>query len=243
MSKNNLVLVHGYLGGSAQWAEQVEQFSADFNVIAIDLPGFGQKNDIDAPDTISGFAESVLDRLDRQKIDRFHLLGHSMGGMIVQEMVTLAPRRIEKLILYGTGPVGVMPGRFETLDESRQKVKQFGVEKIGPQIASTWFLHGTEAPGYPLCATLAQKASLQAALAGLDAMQTWSGVSRLKDILSPTLVLWGDGDRAYQWQQPEQLWREIKDAQLAVIPACSHAVHLEKPHLFNAVLKDFLHDL
>jgi 2-hydroxy-6-oxonona-2,4-dienedioate hydrolase len=53
-------------------------------------------------------------------------------------------------------------------------------------------------------------------------------------------VLWGDGDRAYLWNQPEQLWRKIADAHLAVIPGCSHAVHLEKPHLFDAMLLDFL---
>jgi len=236
----NLVLVHGYLGGSSQWAEQVKQFSDDFNVIGIDLPGFGVNNDIKAPVTITGFAQYVLGELDRQEVDHFHLLGHSMGGMIAQEMVSLAPERVDRLILYGTGPVGVLPGRFETLDESRKRVENLGVETVGPAIAATWFLHGTKATGYKICADLALKASLQAAMAGLSAMQTWSGVSRLKDISSKTLVLWGDGDRAYLWQQPEQLWNEIKDSQLAVLPGCSHAVHLEKPQLFNAILKDFL---
>ena len=73
-------------------------------------------------------------------------------------------------------------------------------------------------------------------------MEHWSGVANLANIESPTLVLWGDGDRAYLWPQPEKLWREIGGAQLAVIPGCAHAVHLEKPHLFNAVLQDFLQD-
>ncbi len=236
----NLVLAHGYLGGGFQWAQQVEQFSDHFNVIAIDLPGFGGNNGIEAPVTITGFAQYVLDQLDRHKINHFHLLGHSMGGMIAQEMVSLAPERVDKLILYGTGPVGIMPGRFETLDESRQRIENLGVDIIGPAIAATWFLHGIKAHGYEICAALAVKASLQAAMAGLSAMQTWSGVSRLKDILSTTLVLWGDCDRTYLWQQPEQLWNEIEDTQLAVLPACSHAVHLEKPQMFNAVLRDFL---
>ncbi|MCP4392499.1 MAG: alpha/beta hydrolase, partial [Gammaproteobacteria bacterium] len=175
-----------------------------------------------------------------QGIDRFHLVGHSMGGMIVQEMVTIAPARVDKLVLYGTGPVGMLPGRFETLDESRRKVTEEGVELTGPRIAATWFLQGEATEGYQVCAGLSVKASVQAALAGLAAMETWSGVSALAKILSPTLVLWGDGDRAYNWSQPEQLWREIMNSQLAVIPGCSHAVHLEKPQLFNEMLKDFL---
>ncbi|MFB0989242.1 MAG: alpha/beta hydrolase, partial [Gammaproteobacteria bacterium] len=71
-------------------------------------------------------------------------------------------------------------------------------------------------------------------------MESWSGVSALPKIESPTLIWWGDGDRAYLWQQTEQLWRDIKTSSLAVIPGCSHAVHLEKPALFNAMLHDFL---
>ncbi len=236
----NLVFVHGYLGGSPQWSDQVDVFSEHFRVITPDLPGFGLNNEMDAPESIREFAIYVLGELDRQGIDRFHLVGHSMGGMIVQEMVTIAPARVDKLVLYGTGPVGMLPGRFETLDESRRKVTEEGVELTGPRIAATWFLQGEATEGYQVCAGLSVKASVQAALAGLAAMETWSGVSALAKILSPTLVLWGDGDRAYNWSQPEQLWREIMNSQLAVIPGCSHAVHLEKPQLFNEMLKDFL---
>jgi pimeloyl-ACP methyl ester carboxylesterase len=81
---------------------------------------------------------------------------------------------------------------------------------------------------------------MQAALAGLAAMAAWSGEKALEKIKSPTLVLWGDSDRAYLWPQPEKLWREIDGSRLAVIPGCAHAAHLEKPYLFNSVLQDFL---
>ena len=236
----SLVFVHGYLGGGLQWADQVEFFSEHFRVITPDLPGFGENHAMTTPETIRELAQYVLDELDKLEVDRFHLVGHSMGGMIVQEMVALAPARVDKLVLYGTGPVGIMPGRFETIDESRCGVKEKGVEETGRRIAATWFQDGESASGYKVCAELALKASLQAALAGLSAMEGWSGVSALSKITSSTLVLWGDGDRAYLWSQPEQLWREIADAHLAVIPGCSHAVHLEKPYLFNAMLLDFL---
>ena len=236
----SLVFVHGYLGGGRQWAEQVDLFSEGFRVITPDLPGFAENHAMTTPETIRGFAQYVLSELERLAVDRFHLVGHSMGGMIVQEMIALAPERVDKLVLYGTGPVGIMPGRFETIDESRRRLQEEGVEATARRIAATWFLHGESATGYPVCAGLAVKASLQAALAGLSAMESWSGVAALPKITSETLVLWGDGDRAYLWPQPEQLWREIRGANLAVIPGCSHAVHLEKPRLFNAMLQDFL---
>lgn len=237
---NSLVFVHGYLGGSPQWSDQVEMFSENFNVVTPDLPGFGLNADMDSPETIRQFAAFVLDTLDQQGVERFHLVGHSMGGMIVQEMVALAPLRVDKLVLYGTGPVGVLPGRFETLDESRRKVIDQGVEATGRRIAATWFVHGEAAAGYGVCADLAVKVRPQAAIAALTAMETWSGVEGLSKISCPTLVLWGDQDRAYQWSQPEQLWREIDNASLAVVPGCSHAVHLENPAVFNTMLMDFL---
>ncbi|MGB5706508.1 MAG: alpha/beta hydrolase [Arenicellales bacterium] len=237
---NSLVFVHGYLGGSAQWAGQVETFANYFQVITPDLPGFGLNSVKEAPVTIRDFATYVLDELDNKGIDRFHLVGHSMGGMIVQEMVALSPERVDKLVLYGTGPLGSLPGRFETLSDSKRKVSEEGVEATGRRIAATWFLHGEVAEGYQVCADLAVKTSTQAAIAGLSAMETWSGVASLSKIPCSTLILWGDQDRAYQWSQPEQLLREIDDARLAVIPGCSHAVHLEKPGIFNATLLDFL---
>lgn len=236
----NLVFVHGYFGGGRQWAGQVETFGARFRVITPDLPGFGDNHAATTPDSIRGLASDVLAQLDAHGVDRFHLVGHSMGGMIVQEMSALAPDRIDRLVLYGTGPLGVMPGRFETIDESRRALRERGAAATGRRIAATWFLHGESGQGYDLCVELALQASEQAALAGLDAMEQWSGVAGLEQISSPTLVLWGDGDRAYLWPQPEQLWRGIAGARLAVIPGCSHAVHLEKPALFNAVLEDFL---
>ena len=67
-----------------------------------------------------------------------------------------------------------------------------------------------------------------------------SGEAALDNIASPTLVLWGDQDRTYLWSQTQRLWQGIAGARLAVIPGCAHAVHLEKPGLFNAMLKDFL---
>lgn len=238
--KKTLVFVHGYLGGSPQWAAQVEAFSDNFNVITPDLRGFGLNAHLETPDTITGFAHDVLAELDQQGVEPCYLVGHSMGGMIAQEIVKLAPERISKLVLYGTGPVGVMPGRFETIEISRTRAASDGVKATARRIAAKWFIGGENGRGYEGCATIAEMASLQAVMAGLTAMESWSGVTELANINTPTLVLWGDQDKSYLWPLPEQLWREIPNASLSVVAGCSHAIHLEKPELFNAVLHDFL---
>ncbi len=235
-----VVFVHGFMGGSRQWQDQKNALGDDFDIIAVDLPGFGENAHLDAPDTIAEFAHWVLNDLSARGIDHFHLIGHSMGGMIVQEMIAQAPESIERLVLYGTGATGVLPGRFESLGTTKSRARADGARSTARRIAATWFLNGEIAAAYESCATIAERSSLQAIFAGLKAMQTWSGVSRLQQIQSKTLVLWGDHDRTYRWSQTEQLWQSISNASLAVIPDCAHAAHLEKPDLFNRTIQGFL---
>ena len=235
-----LVFVHGYLAGAGIWREQLDFFQDRFHVLAPNLPGFGDSAHLTAPDSIEDFADQVLDGLQAQGIDRFHLLGHSMGGMIVQAMGVRAPQRIANLVCYGTGPVGALPDRFETIEASRQRLKADGLEKTVRRIAATWFLQGEAADGYEACVALGLRASMQAALASLSAWETWDGRTDLKAIACDTLVVWGDRDRSYGWSQPEALWRGIANCSLAVVPGCAHNVHMEKSTLFNSIIGDFL---
>lgn len=234
-----LVLVHGYLAGSGIWEAQIRHFSQIRDVIAPDLAGFGDSAHLTAPESINGHARNVLHLLDRLQVESFDLLGHSMGGMVVQEMVRLIPDRISALILYGTGPVGVLPGRFETIAQSRQRLLTEGLALTAERIAATWFLHGDAAEGFDLCLRLGRRATLQAALASLAAWEGWDGRPALADITARTLVLWGSHDRSYDWSQPQALWRGIKGADLAVVPNVAHNVHLENPDLFNRLISDF----
>ncbi|WP_394690618.1 alpha/beta fold hydrolase [Hoeflea sp.] len=235
-----LVLVHGFMGGSAQWEAQVAAFSGKHDVIAVDLPGFGANNHLPSLHSISAFAEWVIADLRRRGVERYHLLGHSMGGMIVQEMDRMDQGHIERLVLYGTGATGVLPGRFETIEESKARARADGAKVTARRIAATWFLQRENAPAFEACAAIAEQASPEAIQAGLDAMQGWHGANRLSEIEAESLVIWGDGDRSYPWQQIELLWNEILRTNLAVVPGCAHAVHLEKPHIFNSLVADFL---
>lgn len=235
-----LVLVHGYLGGAAQWQAEIDRFAGRFDVIAPDLPGYAGSAALPPTDRIADFAAAVVGLLDELGIGRFTLLGHSMGGMIVQELAATHPERIARLVLYGTGPLGLMPDRFEPLDTSRERVRCDGVAQTIRRIGATWFREGAAAKGFGIVAELGAQASEAAALAGLDAMSRWDGRGALARLTMPTLVLWGDGDRSYRWPQVEALWQGLPDACLAVMPRTAHAAHLEKPALFHALLEDFV---
>ncbi len=81
-----LVLVHGYLGSSEMWCNQKDFFSKFFRVISPALPGFGESSDAQSLDSINKMAKFIINEIDAKRIDKFNLLGHSMGGMIVQEI-------------------------------------------------------------------------------------------------------------------------------------------------------------
>jgi len=235
-----LVLVHGFLGSSDMWSPQINFFKDNFRVIAPALPGFGNSSTINSCNSIECMAKAILNLLERKEIKNFNLLGHSMGGMIVQEIAKIAGDKILKLICYGTGPRGNIPGRFETIDQSRKKLKINGLRDTTYRIAKTWFIDEEKAKYFYLCEEAGKQTSIEAADNGLVAMKNWNGVKNLKNIKNETLIIWGDQDKAYNFNQVETLNNNIPNSDLKVIEGCSHNVHLEKPDEFNIIVKEFL---
>ena len=212
----------------------------DRPLIQVDLPGFGAAAHLEPINRIEEFAAWVLSALHTQGVERFDLMGHSMGGMVAQDMVRQAPGMFDNLILYGTGPVGALPGRFETMQRSRERAQTDGARATARRISATWLRDGEASPEYPATSAIAERAGLPAILAGLEAMEHWSGEAHLPSINSRTLVLWGDLDRSYAWPQIERLWTEISGANLAVVPNAAHSVHSDAPEMFNALVTRFL---
>jgi len=235
-----LVLVHGFLGSTDMWKPQIEHFKKNFRILTPALPGFGKSNKVKSCDSIECMAKAILNSLKIRQVEKFNLLGHSMGGMIVQEMTRLASDKILKLVCYGTSPRGNIPGRFETIDESREKLKMNGLEATANRIAKTWFINEDKAKYFYLCENAGKQTSLEAADNGLIAMKNWSGINNLKNIKNETLIIWGDQDRAYNYSQVETLKNNISNSSLKIINGCSHNVHLEKPDEFNNCVSDFL---
>ena len=235
-----LVLVHGFLGSSKMWKPQIDFFKYHFRVITPDLPGFGRSNKAKSHNNIQSIANLLLDCLEEKKIDKFHLLGHSMGGMIVQEMAKKSGGKISKLVCYSTGPRGEMPGRFETVDQSRENIKKNGLEVTAKNIAQTWFVLGEKAKYFDLCLEAGKQTSIEAADNALIAIKNWDGVKNLQDIKNNTLIIWGDKDKSYNLEQVQTLEKNISDSNLVIFKGCAHNVHLEQPDQFNHTIKDFL---
>ena len=75
---------------------------------------------------------------------------------------------------------------------------------------------------------------------GLIAMKNWNGVENLKNIKNKTLIVWGNQDKAYNFNQVETLNNNIPNSDLKIIDGCSHNAHLEKPDEFNIIVEEFL---
>ena len=234
-----LVLVHGYLGGQLMWRFQ-EELQNSFDLIMPSLAGYGESAAIKPSSSIAGNVEDICNLLDYLEIEEVNLLGHSMGGMVVQEMAATRPERVKKLVCLGTGPIGVLPNRFEPISESRQKIMSEGLESVRKRIARTWFVNPDSAEGLLLCLSEGAKATREAALASLDAWEKWDGREQLGRIRAPTLVIWAREDRSYDWNQQQQFLEGIPDVKIEVVEDCAHNVHMENPKLVNRLIREFI---
>ena len=235
-----LVLLHGFLGSSKMWEPQIDFFKNYFRVVSPDLPGFGKSNKVKSYNNISSIAHLLLDCLKEKKINKFNLLGHSMGGMVAQEMAKINGEKILKLICYSTGPRGEMPGRFETVEKSRENLKNKGLGVMAKNIAKTWFIKGEHAKYFDTCIESGKQSSFEAVDNALIAFQKWNGINTLKNIKNETLIVWGAQDKSYNIDQIKTLEKKIKNSKVVIFKNCAHNVHLEQLDKFNQTIKNFL---
>ena len=235
-----LVLVHGFLGSSAYWLPTVVGLRRFFDIIAVDLPGFGGSAHVTPPDSIQGVAAMIERDLDALGVERYSLVGCSLGGMISQQFAIDHPGRLDGLVLYGTAAQGDLPDRFESWDASIARLQGQDVEMLADKAIATWFIDGANHPYFPTCREAGRGASKDACITLMRNMQKWSAVEQLGTIRARTLVLVGDRDNSTKPAESFRIWRAIPAASLVVIPGCSHGVHMEDPATFNRVVGDFL---
>ncbi|MDD1776899.1 MAG: alpha/beta hydrolase, partial [Candidatus Helarchaeota archaeon] len=129
-----LVMIMG-LGGSLEWWEPplIEEISKQYRTIIFDNRGIGQTDKPDMKYSIKMFTDDTVGLMNELKIERAHVLGISMGGMIAQELVLNYPERVEKLVLCSTFASmtgltkilarllkGVYKGRMKTPEKTRE---------------------------------------------------------------------------------------------------------------------------
>jgi 2-hydroxy-6-oxonona-2,4-dienedioate hydrolase len=235
-----LLLVHGFLGGIEEWETLTDALAPSFDVIAVDLPGFGGSADAAVPAALAGYGDLLAGLLDDLGIERCIVFGHSLGSMIAQQFALDHGPRVERLVLYGAAATGSLPGRFETFDATIERFKRIGIAEGGEPIIASWFVAGREHAAFPMYRDMAKRARTDAAIATLRAISNWQVTERLGEIRAPALVIGGDRDRSTEPAEQYRLWRGLAQAQLCILPNCAHAAHLEQPEVFLRLLCRFL---
>lgn len=229
-----LILVSGLSGGSWSWYEQVPFFKNYFRTITFDNRGAGRSSMPAGPYSIKQLAKDALCLLDHLAIDKTFLVGLSMGGMIAQELVLLAPDRIQAVVLGCThcgGDLRIPPSPevLETFMNNAGLSHEQIVDKNLP-----FFFSESCRNNRPQVINAYRKVQLETPLqpdhafhAQLQAIGTFSCCDRLSQIQAPTLIITGSDDVLVPAGNARTLAERIPHAELVEIPGAGHAIHAE----------------
>jgi pimeloyl-ACP methyl ester carboxylesterase len=248
-----LLLVHGFGGAKEDFADHVEALARHHRVVAFDLRGHGESGAPDDPSAYSldRLAADVVAVADSLGLGTFRLLGHSMGGMVVQRLVIAHPERLDALVLMDTSP-GPPPGidaelvgfGAEVAMRDGMAVLRVLLDEVDPLGSAAHERVVAQRPGFReygdhkwstlspvMWSTLAVELTTQP-----------DQLARLRSVRCPTLVLVGEEDQTFI--EPS-LWiaDAVPDARLVVIPDAGHSPQFENPPAWFAALDGFLVDL
>lgn len=235
-----LLLIHGAFVSRLEWQHQYDALGAHFTCLAPDVRAHGQSSADGQPYSVEQFADDLVVLLDRLKFDKVFVLGHSMGGVIAQQIAIRNPHRVRALILAEANY-----GLHDTLLEkffNWQAVVT--VRLIGAHTALKLGASGVvkNLPGGPkwLAAELAARPpNRPAEIAVAQALANYTGKAQLPRITCPTLILIGQGN-PISTSHGRHMAEVIPHATLRVIPNAGHFFNFEHPAAFNTAVLDFL---
>lgn len=240
-----LVLVHGYTGDLTDWRRQLPEFVPTHRVLIMDHRGHGQS---EAPTDRASYnmlqmADDVDELIAQVGFERYHLLGHSMGGAIAQEMAMRHPGRLMSLTLEDTGIVFKMNNEVALTYIARRN--QIAEEQGMAGILAMPKL--TEPPKHMPKERSAEtdirlsKMSVDAYLGAWQGLQDWPGTEhRALEIAVPTMVIYGELDAPMITGACKYLARTIPAAVLETVPEAGHSPQYERPEIFNPALRRHL---
>jgi Predicted hydrolases or acyltransferases (alpha/beta hydrolase superfamily) len=235
-----LILLHGLGASHLDWEAQLPAFSASRRVVAPDLRGYG-----DSPHAgdyrVPTFAADVWALADRLGLQRFDLVGHSMGGAVALQMAVDAPQRIRRLVLADTLPSFVADSLAKRwmFWYRLLAVRLLGQERLARAVAERTFPDpGQEA----LRERMAQRGARTDSRVYLDTVRNlrgWTVVDRLDRLTLPVLVLAAEHDY-FPRREAERFVENLPDGRLLQVAGAHHQLPVEVPELFNRAVLEFL---
>jgi len=238
-----LVFLHGIGGAARAWRGQLDFFAGRFHAIAWDMPGYGGSAPL-AKCSITALAGALQDFLQQVGATNPILVGHSIGGMIVQQLLAKHPHIAGAVVLAQTSPAfGKPDGDWQkAFIEARLGPLDRGetLASLAPSLVKELVGDDPDAGGMELardCMASVPEATYRAtmlALMGFDLRDA------LKDIVLPTLVLSGSKDKNAPAPMMAKMASYIPSATYVELEGVGHLVNLERPATFNTALDQFL---
>jgi pimeloyl-ACP methyl ester carboxylesterase len=215
-----LVLLHGLSGSTRWWRKNLAALAGQHQVFSIDLVGFGRGRGQHF--SLRESAHLVRQWLDQIGLERPDVIGHSMGGFIIADMVTQYPSSIHRLVLVDALITGLAGGIFRQglglLDAARFMAPDF----------------------FPVLVKDALRAGPRTMLNAILAIQRANLTPALKVLDMPILIVWGENDRLLPVESGRKLAELLPQARFQVVAGAGHNPMWDRPAVFNRLVLDFL---
>jgi len=227
-----ILFIHGAGGGQYTWSYQKGFFGKRFNPIIIELPGHGESGG-EGEDEIGKYAEDIHAFLKTLGLQKAFLVGHSMGGAIVQTLALTHPEVIKGIVLVGTGAkLKVLPmildGIKMNFKETVQAITRFSYSR---KVSSDLIERGVS--DMIRC----RPEVLYGDFLACDRFDLMNEVGKI-DL--PALVLCGNEDELTPVKYSQLLHQRIKGSKLEILPNAGHMVMIESPEAFNEKVGEFV---
>lgn len=237
-----LLLIMGLGWTSHMWYRSRPVLATQFRTIAFDNRGVGQSDVPPGPYPIVLMASDAAAVLDAAGVERAHICGMSMGGMIAQEFALQYPRRVRSLILGCTAPGGP-----NAVQAEREVIQLLLAPRGNPEEMAKAITPYIYDPGTPdarkeedLAVRRPWFPTAEGYLAQLQGIMAWEAYSRLPQIAAPTLVIHGESDRLVPPENGRRIAARIPNTKLVMIPHASHIFPTDQQEDANRAMLDFL---
>ena len=243
--RDPLLCVTGLSADHFAWTLQVPAWSQSFKTIVLDNRDAGQSFRADGPYEVADMAQDTLALVDGLGLERFHLVGMSMGGTIAQEVALAAPERVRTLTLVVTYAWGGRWARDFARLWSRaaaQRTDEEHLDWLLLQTVSQEFYENEQAIEYLRNMLLANPypQPRDAFIRQLDASSRHDTRDRLGRLEMPLHVIGAERDLLVPPWKSQEIAELVPGARLTIVPRAPHGVNLERAEEFNALVADFI---
>jgi 3-oxoadipate enol-lactonase len=236
-----LLFIHGLGSSTRDWEKQVAFFSRRYQVITFDVRGHGKTDKPPGPYSVPLFAADTAELIQSLAIDRAHVVGISMGGMIAFQLAVDALNLVKSLVIVNSGPEFVARTFKERLGILQRLliVRLLGMRKMGEVLGKRLFPRPEQRHLRRVLIERWAENDKRAYLASFRAIEGWSVVEHLGGVRCPVLVVAADQDYT-PVSFKEAYAAKLPHAELAIISDSRHLTPVDRPDQFNEALMTFL---